>query len=129
MIQNFLQKLGLHKNVANDVVPSRRRYARRSCDRCIGMIGENIYPISDWSMGGVLVDATPDQFSMAEEHEIMLKFKLSDQLLDVPQKARVVRKSHSTVAFEFTPLTKPIHDSLQTVIDDYVASQFASSHL
>ena len=49
--------------------------------------------------------------------------------LDVPHRARVVRKSRDRVAFEFMPLTEQIRKSFQNVIDDFVAGQFADSQL
>ena len=106
-------------------VTTRRRYPRRSCDQCVTIINETTYPVDNWSMGGLLIYGDSRQFGVNDEIDVTLRFKLQDRVLDVPNKARVVRKSEDRVAFQFTSLPKRIKDSLQSVVDDYAAMRFA----
>ncbi len=127
MFDKLMSKLGLQEKIANDDNPSRRRFTRRDCDKCVSMIDGKIYPVQDWSLGGVLLSGGSDDFGLEEDHEVVLKFKLSDDMVDVPHTARVIRKGMDSVAMEFRPLTKDVRDSFQNVVDDYVATQFADS--
>lgn len=109
----------------NKSVTSRRRYARRSCDQCVTIINEKTYPVDNWSMGGLLMYGDGRIFAVNDEIDVTLRFKLQDRVLDIPNKARVVRKHDDKVAFQFTALPKKIKDSLQSVVDDYASARFA----
>lgn len=105
----------------------RRRFSRRDCDKCVTVIGGKTYPVENWSLGGLLIHGDSRPFGIDNEIGVTMKFKLRDDIIDVPHKARVVRKSQDKVAFEFLPLTDQIHRSFQNVVDDHVAAQFADS--
>ena len=111
----------------NDKETVRRRYTRRDCDRCVSVVGDKIYPVENWSLGGVLINADERDFGVNDEINMTMKFKLRDNVVDVPHAARVIRKSSNKIAFEFKPLTQQIRGNFQNVVDDYVASQFAAS--
>lgn len=110
-----------------DPVSNRRRHQRRQCDRCVSNVGGQTYPVIDWSQGGLQIVADSRQFSLNQEMDVTLKFKLLNDIVDVPHKARVVRKSRERVAFEFAPLTRQIRNAFQHVIEDYVTREFAES--
>ena len=105
----------------------RRHYARRDCDHCVTLIGEKTYPVENWSPGGAQILADERAFGIGEEVAVTLRFRLSQQVIDVPHFARIVRKSRGKIAFEFSPLTQQIRNSFQSVIEDYVTSRFAAS--
>jgi hypothetical protein len=111
----------------NDV--SRRRHTRRESDHCVGVIGGKTYPVENWSPGGVLIYGDSRAFSLNDEIDVTLKFRMRNDVLDVPHKAKVIRKSHDKVAFKFSPLTAQIRKNFQTVVDDYLAGEFADSQL
>lgn len=80
-------------------------------------------------MGGIKVTADGRMFNTHEEIDITMKFKLREDIVDVPHRARVVRRSQDSVSFEFLPLTAEIRRSFQQVVDDYMARRFAESQM
>jgi hypothetical protein len=108
---------------------TRRRHSRRNCDKCVSVINGKTYPVENWSMGGLLVYGDSRPFGVDNEIDVIMKFKLSNNVMNVPHRARVIRKSQDRVAFEFLPLTKQIRNSFQNVVDDFVAAEFADSQL
>jgi len=117
----------LKKQPDNDQFTTRRRYSRRNCDRCVGVIDGKTYPVENWSMGGLKIAGDERLFSPDQEIDVTLKFKLRNEILDIPHRARVVRKAKNRVAFEFLPLSQKIRSGFQKVVDDYVAQKFADS--
>lgn len=111
----------------NDQMVTKRRHARRETDKCVAMINGKMYPVENWSMGGVLVNTDSRPFAVDNEIDLVLKFKLRDKMMDIPHRARVVRKDKDAVAFEFLTLNEQIKNNFQNVIDDFVAGQFADS--
>lgn len=111
----------------NDEFVARRKHTRREHDHCIVIVNGNMMPVKNWSLGGVLVDADDRSFTQDDIVDVVMRFKLSSKIIDVPHSARVVRKGANRVALEFKPLTQQIRSNFQNVVDDYVASQFASS--
>ncbi len=108
---------------------SKRKHERRKGDQCVGVIAGRTYPVENWSPGGVLVFGDPKPFAVASEMGITLKFKMRDEIVDVPHRAKIVRKTHDRIAFQFAPLTRQIHKAFQSVIDDYVTAGFADSQV
>ncbi len=102
---------------------SKRKYTRRICDTCASTVNGQDFPVVDWSLGGMQVSGDVRTFSLDDNVDIMLKFKLSDTVVNIPHKARIVRKSHEKLGLQFTPLTKAVRDDLQNVVDDYVKSR------
>lgn len=110
-----------------DEVTTRRRYTRRSKDRCVTMINDNMFPVIDWSLGGVQIACDEKRFGLGDKAEVALKFQLRDDIIDVPHQAHVVRKNRGRVAFEFEPLNKETRDLFQLVVDDFMANEFIDS--
>ena len=111
----------------NEQHAARRRYTRRECDRCVTEINGQIYPVENWSLGGFMINADNRLFSANQDIEMTMKFKLRDQIMDIHHKAHVVRKAKNKVAFEFEPVSQKTRSKFQSVVDDYVTSQFAGS--
>jgi hypothetical protein len=105
----------------------RRLYERRATDTCVGQVDSDIYPVENWSQGGVLLGGDNRYFAVHEQYDVTLKFRLHDRILDIKHPARVVRKVGEKTAFQFLPLTPEIRKSFSQVIDDLVASGFANS--
>ena len=113
----------------NEQFSTRRRFSRRSCDSSVVVIDGQIYPVENWSMGGVAINSDTRQFGVDDSFDMTIKFKLSENVIALPHTARVVRKNSQRVAFEFAPLTKAVRKGLQSVVDDYVTARFAESQL
>ncbi|MGB4107184.1 MAG: PilZ domain-containing protein [Alphaproteobacteria bacterium] len=128
MFESLLSKLKGESGSAQDNA-KRRNFERRDADHCVGVIDGKTYPIENWSPGGVLIYGDSRPFGLNDEVSVTLKFRLRNEVIDVPHKAKVVRKSYDKVAFKFSPLTQQIKKSFQTVVDDYLAGEFADSQL
>jgi len=106
---------------------AKRRHDRRDCDHCVTVIDGKLYPVKNWSQSGLLIFSDPKSFAVNKEIDVTLKFKLSEDVLDVSHKARVVRKTYDRVALEFLPLTRKIQKAFHMVIEDMITAQFADS--
>ncbi len=107
---------------------ARRKFSRRRCDKCVTVINGKTYPVEDWSLGGLLLYTDSRAFGLNDEIDLTVKFRLRNEVLDLRHKAHVVRKNSNHVALEFAPLTDPVKNGFQSVVDDHVATQFAESH-
>lgn len=125
MLQTLLATL--RNQTSNDMNQSRRRHPRRECDQCVAVIHGQTFPVNDWSPGGVQITGDERLFSVGRELEMVLKFKLRSQIVDVPLRGQIVRKGSTRVSVAFAPITQTIRRSFQQVIDDYVAREFANS--
>ncbi|MFP4313331.1 MAG: PilZ domain-containing protein [Alphaproteobacteria bacterium] len=127
MLNNFLSSL----KVENTAKPksSRRRHSRRACDRCVTVIDDQMYPVIDWSIGGLQISGDERFFGVKQEVKVTMKFQLRDDILEIPHKAHVVRKNKGRIAFQFLPLSKETRAKLQSVVDDYMAREFVESQL
>jgi len=114
--------------VGNDIAPppleehgglSKRRFTRRSCDICVSKINGHSFPVVDWSLGGLQVAGDTRVFSIDDIVEVELKFKLSNRIVSIPHKARVVRKTCEKLGLEFRPLTDKMRGDFYSVVEDY----------
>lgn len=127
MLRNILTSLG--KEDVKNAPKISRQHSRRSGDKCVSMINGKMYPIENWSEGGVLVHADDRMYSIDQDCTITLKFKLRDDVLDIQHNGKIVRKSDNKIAIKFAPLDKAVHDSFQQVVDDFVSRNFIASQI
>ncbi|MCI5061300.1 MAG: PilZ domain-containing protein [Alphaproteobacteria bacterium] len=125
MLNDILDTLRI--NASNDDYTSRRTHERREMDSCVGIIDGKAYPVQNWSQGGVLLTGDDKSFTVDDEKEITLKFKLADRIMDVAHTGKVIRKSSNRFVLQFLPLSQQVGQRFQQVIDDYVAQEFAGS--
>lgn len=111
----------------DDNVESRRRHTRRSADQCVCEIDGRMFPVQNWSLGGALVFGDDRPFGAGQEVEVTMKFKLRSIIIDIKQKASIIRKSNGLIAMQYTPLSETVKTKFQQVIDDCVAREFAFS--
>ncbi len=128
MLQTLLSSLKTGTS-NNDEQETKRSHPRRDVDRCVAVIHGRTFPVKDWSLGGVLIQADERLFGKEQDIDLTVKFKLRNNIIDVSHKGVVVRKSNGKVAVQFEPLSQTISRQFQQVIDDYVAGQFASSQV
>lgn len=130
MLQDSMTAFSSKNSVSSDGsggFSSRRLHPRRGCDQCIGFINGKAHPVLDWSPGGLRVFADTRSLTIGEEMDVEMKFHLRDQLVNVKHKAKLVRKSNESAAFQFMPITAEIKRIFQNVIDDFNAREFAGS--
>jgi hypothetical protein len=84
-----------------------------------------MFPVQNWSMGGVLLNADPRLFTVNQDIDFTVKFRLHNRILEIPHTGTIIRKTKNNVAIKFKPLNKMLQSTFQQAIDDYVASQFA----
>jgi len=118
----------LKTGASNDAtLETRRRHPRRVADRCVAVIHGRTFPVRDWSLGGVLLQADDRLFGKGQDLDMTIKFKLRNMIVDVAHRGVVVRKTNGKVAFVFDPLSNLVARQFQQVIDDHVADEFARS--
>ncbi len=100
---------------------TRRRFPRRMTDICVAAVDGINYPVQDWSQSGVLFEADGRVFEAGAEHNVVMKFKLSDVVTEIPVKAKVIRASKLKVALEFFDVPKIIQTAFSKVIEDAMA--------
>jgi len=125
MLQTLLSSL--KADASNDSDTTKRRFPRRDVDRCVASIHGRTFPVENWSLGGVLLNADERLFGKDQDIEVTIKFKLRNNILDVNHRGSVIRKTNGKVAIRFEPLSQTIKRQMQQVIDDQVAGEFASS--
>lgn len=136
MFENLFSALQRKPHNDDNDLASRRKHPRRDCDHCVSEIDGKTYPVENWSMGGALIYTDSRLFGLHKEIDVNLKFKLRDEVMEVPHKAKVVRKMPSNkagmpdrIALEFLPLSTQIKRRFQSVVDDFVSAEFADSQL
>lgn len=127
MLTDILDKLRV--SASNDDRDNRRVYPRRNVDSCVGIINGKAYPVENWSDGGVLINGDDKLFSLNDNTDLTLKFKLSGKILDIPHKGTIVRKARNKFAVKFAPLSREVSRKFQHVLDDYVTREFADSQM
>jgi PilZ domain len=112
-----------------EFIDMRRASPRRSADNCITVIDGKAYPVHNWSDGGMLIQADERLFSTSAPVEMTIKFRLSNRLMDIAQRAKVVRKTRDRLAVQFEPLSREVTQKFQQVVDDYVTREFVESQM
>ncbi len=122
MFEAIVQRIVRRSDFGKD--HKRRRAPRRVQDHCIAQVGGRAYPVENWSQGGVLIFADDKHFGLGEKIDLTLKFRLHGRILNITQKARVVRKGVNKVAFQFSSRSKNTKQKFQEVLRDHVANEF-----
>jgi len=125
MLSNFFSFLKADNN--NEADATRRQNTRRTGDPCVVVINEKAYPVENWSFGGFQIQADERSFGAQAQTPVTLVFNLSEQILNIPFEAQVVRKNKQKIAFQFAPLTAAIRQHFQIALDDILTSRFAAS--
>ena len=125
MLADILDTLRI--NASNDDHTSRRAHERREMDSCVAIIDGKAYPVQNWSHGGVLLTGDEKNFTVDDQKEITLKFKLADRIMDVTHTGQILRKSSNRFVMKFYPLTQEVGHRFKQVVDDYIAQEFVSS--
>lgn len=106
---------------------TRRRFPRRMKDICVLGIGETNYPVHDWSQCGVLFEADGRTFSEGKNINVVMKFKLSEIVTEIPVSAKIIRAGKNRIALEFFDVPDNINNAFSKVIEDAMARDFANS--
>ena len=123
MLGNIFKKEKPEASITNH----NRQHPRRSDDRCVSIINGQMFPVENWSSGGMQIIADDRLFAMDQDCVFTMKFKLQGEIMEIDHKAKVVRKAPQKVSLQFLPLSKKAKDGFQKVVDDYVSQRFADS--
>lgn len=123
----MLKKLTNRKS--NEEFTHKREFPRRQADKCVAVINGQMYPVQNWSMGGVLIETDSRMFGNDNLANITLRFRIMDRMIDIPQPAHVIRKGRDHVAFAFEPLNEVTRKRFQNVINDMMTREFARSQV
>jgi hypothetical protein len=126
MINKFIESL-----IGDSKAPtkSKREFARRAGDHCVSIVNGKMYPVENWSEGGVLIAGDERMFGLNDDHDVVLKFKLRDEVLDITHTGKIIRKGAGYIALRFAPLSQTAQSGFQKVIDDFLAQSFSDSQL
>jgi len=105
----------------------RRAHTRRETDKCVAVLNGQSVPVENWSLGGVLMNGDDRLFTVGQNVELTLKFKLHNMIMDITHYGRIVRKGSQKIAVAFEPIGLGTRRAFQHVIDDAVAGAFADS--
>lgn len=125
MLSEILETLKM--SASNDDTDTRRSNERREMDACVGIIDGKAYPIQNWSNGGVLLTGDDRHFSVDEEKDITMKFKLADRIMDVTHSGKILRKARDRFVIQFAPLSHDVERRFTQIVDDFVSQEFANS--
>lgn len=106
---------------------TRRRFPRRAMDTCAISINGTTYPIKDWSKTGALFATDGNVFEEGQALPVIMKFRLTDQIMEVSLDARVIRAHSSGVAIEFTNVSHDAEQAFNRVIDHALSADFAET--
>jgi len=129
MLDKIMTALGFSSlgSSSEDDYSTRRTYPRRPNDKCVSVVNGKVLPVLDWSPGGVRVFADTRPINVGDEMDVIMKFQIRDQLIDVPHRAHVVRKANDNFALQFLPLTADMRRTFTEIIDNFNADAFAAS--
>jgi len=119
----------MQSRATNDDFDSRRKSPRRAADNCITVIDGKAYPVHNWSDGGLLIQADDRMFTQNAPVEVTMKFRLSNRMMDIAQRGRVIRKTRDRLAIQFDTVQRETSNKFKQVIDDYVTREFMESQL
>jgi hypothetical protein len=107
------------ENAINDNSENtRRRFPRRTDDTCIASIDGINHPVEDWSACGVLLVADGRDFESGGTHHVIMKFKLQNNVTEIPVQAKVIRANKTKIALEFFDVPKKIQTAFSKVIEE-----------
>lgn len=110
-------KAALQDNHLQEGDSKRRGLPRSMRDFCVIVVDGMTYPVENWSPSGVLFQADGGLFGVGQPHDFTIKFKLADRIVSVTHKANVARKTKTTVALAFEPLTADVRSDFMHVLE------------
>lgn len=99
----------------------RRRFPRRDQDVCMVNVDGHPYPVTDWSQCGVLFEGDTRAFTEGQTINMILRFKVGNEIEDVKISGEVVRTNSKFVATTFSEVPETTLKSFEKVIQTSVA--------
>jgi hypothetical protein len=122
MWKKIVQRFETKSNDNEEI--SKRRFPRRAIDICAITIDGATYPVKDWSKGGTMFSTDGRQFEENSTIPVIMKFRLTNEVMSVNVDAHIIRAQKSGVALEFVNITPEIKKAFNRVIDHALSMQF-----
>lgn len=107
----------LSRTTNDNVDVQRRSFIRRSSDTCLATVNGVPYPVKDWSLSGILIEADTRTFQEGQNLPMTIKFNVGTELINVDVTGTIVRKNARYVATQFDPLPSQVQQVLHEVVD------------
>lgn len=124
MFSGMLEKFRSRSD--HDDAQHRRTSARRE-GACVAEIGGRMYPVANWSQGGVLINADTRLFGVGQNADLTLRFQVENDVVDIPQHGKVVRKNPNQFALKFEEIDRETHRRFEKIIDHIATVEFVKS--
>jgi len=116
------QKQNYNPSNANDnTTNQRRRFPRRDQDICMVNVDGHPYPVTDWSQCGVLFEGDTRAFAEGQKVNMILRFKVGNEIEDVKITGEIVRTNSKFVATTFDSVPETTLKSFAKIIQSSVA--------
>ncbi len=130
MLNTLLTKLGLGDGSNNLDVDARRRHIRLNGLRADVEMGQQSFPVRDWSQGGVFFETLPDSRLVEGDRLVAtIRFRFPHETIAVQRELRVVRTARRGVAAEFAPMSNDDRKQFDRILDNYHAESFLASQV
>lgn len=115
------QQIYKASNANDNTTNQRRRFPRRKSDVCMVNVDGHPYPVVDWSQCGVLFEGDTRIFDAGQKVNMILRFKVGNEIEDVKITGEIVRTNSKSVATTFHDVPEVILKSFDKVIQSSVA--------
>ncbi|MCE9508230.1 MAG: PilZ domain-containing protein [Alphaproteobacteria bacterium] len=131
MLKKILAFLGLGNGIYNVAIDPRRKYVRHPGFRAEVIVGNRVYGVRDWSLGGVAFETGADaRIQAGDKVQVTMKFHLpTNDTITIEQQARIVRAAKRGVAAAFAPLPPNTRRQFERVLDSLHAQSFLESQV
>jgi hypothetical protein len=130
MIKKILALLGLGNGIYSVAIDPRRKYVRHPGFRAEVIVGNHVYGVRDWSLGGVSFETGADaRIQAGDKLQVTMKFHLPHDTITIEQPARIVRAAKRGVAAAFAPLPPTTRRQFERVLDSLHAQSFLESQV
>lgn len=131
-MKDMIKKIFGVTDFDENAVTTRRRHQRQTGQNSavVVIIGNDTFPVEDWSQGGCLIDTHGSQagrFAIGDTFDFVLKFKLPYGTVAIEHKGRVIRTSRHGIAAEFAPMTAAVKRQFGRVMDGLYTGSFSES--
>jgi hypothetical protein len=129
MIDKILAFFGFGSGTYNSAPDPQRKYVRHASGfHAEVIVGDRIYSVRDWSLGGIAFETGADaRIQAGDKVQVTMKFHFPHDTITIEQPARIVRTAKRGAAAEFAPLKPATHRLFKRVQDSFYAQNFLES--
>ncbi len=129
MINSILSMLGLG-DASKTVVQERKHVRRNASRRFFIEVNGKIFPVKDWSEGGVLFEVSDiKNFSIGQKLTLIMGFGFEHDVIKINHTAKIVRAANDSIAASFEPVKNDTKRQFDRVLDGIVSENFIKSQV